>query len=403
MKKSWKRWTAALLSLPLCLGLAVPSAAAGQAFSDVPQDHWACSFLEKAAGEGWVAGVGDGLFGVDNQVTYAEFSTMLVRAYYEDDLNAYTGPTDPWYTSFCNVANDHNLYWNSSAYRDDYLTYMNNALNRYEMAQILYNLLEGHGLLGSFDLSLQSGIGDWDSIPTNYRTAVIGVVSAGLISGVDENGAFGGDGYMTRGQAAVVMCRLDEGVNGGEVTQPEEPEPTPDPEPADGMLKNEKPATTENVIAMLKEIEEEYPTGAPWSDSDDPDTLYNPNPVSTTMTNLMIGEYRVSTKYGCSGFAAMVSDLIFPDDMPLREVTDFSKVRPGDIVFNVGRDGTVSHVWVAISESELGKSGYWGVKRAEGNSADQVIWNWDTGYSAIWGQDEVPGRGYHVVYTRYPD
>ena len=391
-----KRAISLALSVCLCLGLAVPGWAAGAAFSDVPAGHWAYEFVEKAAAEGWVAGVGDGVFGVNDQVTYAQFSTMLVRAYYNDDYEAYTGPTDQWYTSFCNVANDHNLYWNTSAYRDDYLSYMGTPLDRYDMAQMLYNVLESHDLLGSFDSSVQSGIGDWNSIPANYRPAVTGVVSAGLISGMDEKGTFGGTGTMTRGQAAVVMVRLDEAVNGGGVTKP-------DPEPAAGTLKNGREATPENVVAMLKEIEKAYPTGTVWTEPwTDPNTLYNPNPLSETVHRTMLS-HGTDDVYGCGGFAAMVSDLIFPEDLAMREVTDLSKVRPGDIVFNInGKTGQTSHVWVAGSSSKQNAiSGYWSVSRIEGNLANKVNWDW-SGNIPIWG-DEGDGFGYNVVYTRYPD
>ena len=392
-----KRAISFALSVCLCLGLAVPGWAAGAAFSDVPAGHWAYEFVEKAAAEGWVAGVGDGVFGVNDQVTYAQFSTMLVRAYYNDDYEAYTGPTNQWYTSFCNVANDHNLYWNTSAYRDDYLSYMGTPLDRYDMAQMLYNVLEEHDLLGSFDSSVQSGIGDWDTIPANYRPAVTGVVSAGLISGMDEKGTFGGTGTMTRGQAAVVMVRLDEAVNGGGVTRPD-PEPAPNP----GTLKNGREATPENVIAMLKEIEKAYPTGTVWTEPwTDPNTLYNPNPVSETVHRTMLN-HGIDDVYGCGGFAAMVSDLIFPEDMAMREVTDFSQVRPGDIVFNINGNGQTAHVWVALSESKMGSS-YWIVTgKADGNSLDKVRWDWTIG-DFFFNSDQSPSGAYTVVYTRYPD
>ena len=64
-----KKLCSLVLALTLCLGLSVPALGAGAAFSDVPEGHWAYSYVEEAAGAGWVAGIGDGLFGVDNQVT----------------------------------------------------------------------------------------------------------------------------------------------------------------------------------------------------------------------------------------------------------------------------------------------------------------------------------------------
>ena len=41
-------------------------------FSDVPESHWAYSYVEQAVDKGWVAGIGNGLFGVDDPVTYAQ-------------------------------------------------------------------------------------------------------------------------------------------------------------------------------------------------------------------------------------------------------------------------------------------------------------------------------------------
>lgn len=40
------------LALCLCLGLSVPAMGAGAAFSDVPEGHWAYSYVEQAASEG---------------------------------------------------------------------------------------------------------------------------------------------------------------------------------------------------------------------------------------------------------------------------------------------------------------------------------------------------------------
>ena len=187
------------------------------------------------------------------------------------------------------------------------------------------------------------------------------------------------------------------------MTQPEEPDPTPDPEPAAGTLKNGKEATPENVIEMLKEIEKQYPTGMDWDNPEEnPNTNGNPNPASGTMLQVMEGKYHTSTKYACGGFAAMVSDMIFPAEMELREVTDFSQVRPGDIVFNINGYGQATHVWVVLSESEMG-SQYWRVTgKADGNSADKVRWSWDTG-DFFFTSDQSPSGAYTVVYTRYPD
>lgn len=60
------------------------------------------------------------------------------------------------------------------------------------------------------------------------------VVSADIITGVDSKGTFNGNGYMTRGQAAVVLCRMYDVFSGTGVTTPTDPtEPTNPTTPAD--------------------------------------------------------------------------------------------------------------------------------------------------------------------------
>ena len=185
---------------------------AASSFSDVPTSHWAYSYVEKAAEAGWVAGIGGGLFGVDNQVTYAEFCTMLVRAYCSDELSAYSGPAPEWYTSYGNVAQEAGLLEHTDAKGmiGDAVT-MNRPVSRFDMAQMAYNVLLKEDIKLDFDTeTVLAGIPDQDSIMTVDREAVAGVVTAGIIGGVDDRGTFDGFSFMTRGQAAVVMSRLSE-------------------------------------------------------------------------------------------------------------------------------------------------------------------------------------------------
>lgn len=49
-------------------------------FTDVPEDHWATGYIAIAVSEGIIAGMGDGTFEPDTQMTYAQFIKMLVAA-----------------------------------------------------------------------------------------------------------------------------------------------------------------------------------------------------------------------------------------------------------------------------------------------------------------------------------
>lgn len=213
-----KKTVSLLLSLALCLGLAVPALAAETTFTDVPKSHWAYTFVEQAAEKGWVTGVGGGKFMPDGQVTYAQLVTMLGQAFFKSDVDSYTGVTNPWYAKFCNVANQNGLFNGTNAQNhvlDE--QYVGVAVNRYEMAQMLYNVMKAKGLNVTADQNAaKASTADWNSIPSKYRDAVAVCKAAGVINGTDGNGTFGGNGLMTRAQACVVLIQLDKYIaNGG--------------------------------------------------------------------------------------------------------------------------------------------------------------------------------------------
>lgn len=224
------------LSCTLCFGMSTPVFAAGPSFSDVPSTHWAYSFVETAAGHGWISGYDNGTFGVNDQITYAQLSTMLTRAFYSSELAAYTAPSSAWYSAFCGVAEEAGLFGGTFASGSGQeSSVVNQPVSRYELAQIVYNVLSDQDADISFDAaSVQAGISDWSAIPANYQNAVMAANSAGVISSVDSQGTFSGSTLMTRGQAAVVMTRLNELVSSGASVQPADPQApqeTQDPEP----------------------------------------------------------------------------------------------------------------------------------------------------------------------------
>ena len=65
-----KKITAFLLSLALLAGLCIPAMAAGTTFSDVPSGQWYTPYVERAAGAGWVNGIGGGRYSPSAKVTY---------------------------------------------------------------------------------------------------------------------------------------------------------------------------------------------------------------------------------------------------------------------------------------------------------------------------------------------
>ena len=72
MKKLFNKQRAALaLATIMMVSIIVSVFAANTSptFTDVPTNHWAYSYVERAAEHGWVNGVGNGKFGAENQIT----------------------------------------------------------------------------------------------------------------------------------------------------------------------------------------------------------------------------------------------------------------------------------------------------------------------------------------------
>ena len=212
------------------------AASGSPTFSDVPTTHWAYSYVERAADNGWVNGVGNGKFGVDQQVTYGELALMLGRSIYPELIDWYGGDPEEvaWYVPCLAVMAGMGLD-NGTPLDNNLEGAALQPINRYNMAQILFNFLKDGSKVPSYDAAaVQAGIGDWSSVPSNYQEALMAVVSADIITGVDSKGTFNGNGYMTRGQAAVVLCRMYDVFSGTGVTTPTDPtEPTNPTTPAD--------------------------------------------------------------------------------------------------------------------------------------------------------------------------
>ena len=142
------------------------------------------------------------------------------------------------------------------------------------------------------------------------------------------------------------------------------------PNAGDGYLTNGKPITEGNVLELLRQIEQDWPSGTVWGTRDTPGTHKNEIP-STEAVRLM-NDYRVNAYYGCGGYAAMVSSLLFGDTAnPAHQVEDLSQIRPGDIIFLVRNDtGKPWHVMVAL-ESPNGMNALY---CTDGNNGGTVYW-----------------------------
>ena len=76
--KRRKKWISFLLAFAMLLPLCQVAAGAVGSFEDT-KGHWAESYIEEAVGLGFINGYGDGNYGPDDQMTRAQFATILWR------------------------------------------------------------------------------------------------------------------------------------------------------------------------------------------------------------------------------------------------------------------------------------------------------------------------------------
>ncbi len=453
MHKFHTRFLSLLLALVMsCSMMTAAFAAENASFSDVKTTAWYYNDVTECAKLGIVAGFEDGTFRPDEKVSSVQFITMLARTFYNDKVEEAkkSKPAGtPWYWANLKAAEDVGMSKGLKAVDD-------NAMDRYEMAAVLNNVIDGQSVIlmvsavsyrkyinGEIEAPLegmwasekakaaQQSIRDWDSVPSQYQDAVSMCYALGALSGMSD-GTFSGTQSMTRAQACVVITRMKDLTEGrlpawsSTPTQPQQPtQPEPPQQTTTGKLANGQDATVENVQAILDQIKREYPEGTVWSASNLIDDAHNNFYAagthagdSTNDVGKGIKYGHVSLKYGCGGWAAMVSDRIFGQTgAPCREVTDPAKVRPSDILVRMNPDGGIWHVGIILQYvpagvwTDNGMSAYNdqfitcdGNLGARSGEVGTVTWYLPNSlYDSASGYGSgILGDNWHVL-TRYPD
>ena len=128
-----RRLAAGALSIALAVTMLSTTAfAASVKFTDVPGNHWASSSITEMADKGIMSGIGNNLFAPSQQLSNAEFITMLVRQFYSDKMGA-EGST--WYTPFMAAAKSANILTGTNVGSNEGLA--TSTISRYDMAQLM--------------------------------------------------------------------------------------------------------------------------------------------------------------------------------------------------------------------------------------------------------------------------
>lgn len=376
MKRVLSLFLAAALSLCLC----VPALAAD--FSDVPKSHTFYSAIMDSAARGIAGGYSDGTFQPAKTVSRSNFAVMLCRAFYADlleyralleegidtikieygilyYLDAFTGT----------------VFDNAPALQDTAV--MNEGISRYEMAQLMTNIMNAKGFAASDSEKTAAifRITDYSSIPSVYRDAVANVYALGIITGYAD-GSFNGEGIMNRGQACVVINRLVQLLQNNGITLEtpaqtpvETPVETPAQTPQAALLANGKPITDDNIREILYGLKAEYPEGRSWNDFE----------------NDYYSEVLDFIGSGCWAFGLICSDAVFGDLPVTEEHSDFDRVRVGDML----RVDHYTHTVVVLEKRANS------VIVTEGNYNGKIHWGREISRQSL-------ENGEFYATTRYP-
>lgn len=204
MKRLLKqRVCAGVMSLVLMIGMA-PAAECTGVYLDVPDSHWAVTYIEAARSYGIMEGMGDGIFGLGQKLTRAEFMSLLRKFFQWTPVTGGDHFTDvsqdDWYYTDVETA------WAQGILDDEGTAFRpEDNITREEMAVLLIKAL------GYEELAEQ-----WVSngeCPFTDVTENQGYISMayefGMVTGTGD-GKFEPNASATREQAAAMMVRVYE-------------------------------------------------------------------------------------------------------------------------------------------------------------------------------------------------
>lgn len=230
-------------------------------FSDVSADAWYYEYVSLCSTYNIILGYDDGTFRPDDNLKVGEFLkliTMIAELWITDsDTSVH------WAQPYYKVLNDAGVLEgaNFSLTYDD----MEADITRYEMANIIRNLV--FNVYGENAVVLEDAetyIGDYSLIPMAYLSAVEQTYGKGILSGVNDEGSFGGDGYLTRAQAAKVIVNTAWPSQRSEIEFAEEY--VPDFDPVDSFAWQYRTMTTEERrYALFGDSTKTYFTGYEWN------------------------------------------------------------------------------------------------------------------------------------------
>lgn len=169
-------------------------------YPDVPVEHWASEAIGYLTENGIVNGRTDGSFGVNDNVTRAEYVKILCEAFelnFEQGVDFIDVAADAWYSRYVKIAAGLGIAQGSDGYFRP-----NDSITREDAAVLLYRILaqKGEEFKEADDSFTDAG-----EISAYAKNAVSALQSVQLINGMSD-GSFSPKKLMSRAQCAQIIA-----------------------------------------------------------------------------------------------------------------------------------------------------------------------------------------------------
>ncbi len=175
-------------------------------FTDIDSVEWAKEAIYALTNQQILSGKGERLFCPNDNITRAEFVTLLVRAFFGNETNTKQVFTDvsedAWYAPQIAAAYAKGLV----SGKGDGTFGPNEAITREEMA-VLCARVEALGVCDAGEEREYSAFADENDISEYAYDSVVAMYQKGFINGVGEN-RFHAKGYTTRAMAAALIYKM---------------------------------------------------------------------------------------------------------------------------------------------------------------------------------------------------
>ncbi len=170
--------------------------------------HWSEAYVKECVTAGIINGYADNTFRPDAKITRAETTALIYKLFglKSGNCNFADVSSDDWYFECVGAAYSSGII---NGYSDGTFRPSDN-ISRQDIAVMLCRAVESAGY--AFDG--KTSFADGDSISAYASDSVSKLAAKGIITG--DNGLFRPMDYLTRGEAAALVCRIKNIVYGGQ-------------------------------------------------------------------------------------------------------------------------------------------------------------------------------------------